>query len=514
MVVFPTITSRNQTIEKVVKGKTYVYERIPYYNPKIRNTSYHYRYVGRNDNGEIRKIRSVFPKRSLIHGPFIPIMKIVRDIGIEEMLEKHITEMESREIIAIAVSKIVRPLPLSSTDAWFEGTSLSRTLSVDLKSQRISELLDRIGKSDLYRQFSSDLISRINPGNSLLYDGTDVTSYGSAEILEYGHAKDHPELEQINLGMVMERSRNMPLFFEIYSGSIPDVVTLKRTVESIRKLIPKIEIILDRGFFSHENLDLLKDDSYIIAASLVPKAVKNVFSSASRSVDRADNVIMYQNEPVFCKSVNFTMNDLNLQGYFYHDPRRESDERSDFHRKLSEKRSAIEKLQIRRGIEETIESIASHYRRYFTWSIEDGRIKTRARNNAITAAENRMGKFLLVYRGEYTPLECLSLYRNRDSIEKALRMLKTDIDMFPMRVRKESAIRGMLFILFISLIIRSALTRGMISSGLMRKYSLEKMILELEKLHVVEDAGGSITELERTRKQKDILEALEKVSWW
>ena len=56
--------------------------------------------------------------------------------------------------------------------------------------------------------------------------------------------------------------------------------------------------------------------------------------------------------------------------------------------------------------------------------------------------------------------------------------------------------------------------REMISSGLMRKYSLEKMILELEKLHVVEDDRGNITELERTRKQKDILDALEKVSWW
>ena len=56
--------------------------------------------------------------------------------------------------------------------------------------------------------------------------------------------------------------------------------------------------------------------------------------------------------------------------------------------------------------------------------------------------------------------------------------------------------------------------RGMISSGLMRKYSLEKLILELEKLHVVEDANGSMIELERTRKQKDILDALEKVSWW
>ena len=38
--------------------------------------------------------------------------------------------------------------------------------------------------------------------------------------------------------------------------------------------------------------------------------------------------------------------------------------------------------------------------------------------------------------------------RNRDSIEKAFRILKTDMDIFPMRVRKELTIRGMLFILF------------------------------------------------------------------
>ena len=117
-----------------MKGKTYVYERVPYYNPKIRNTSYHYRYVGRKGNGEIRKIRSALPRRSLIRGPFIPIMKIVKEMSIEETLEKYLTDMESREIIAIAVSKIVCPLPLESIDTWFDGTSLSRALRVDLRS--------------------------------------------------------------------------------------------------------------------------------------------------------------------------------------------------------------------------------------------------------------------------------------------------------------------------------------------------------------------------------------------
>jgi transposase len=82
-----------------------------------------------------------------------------------------------------------------------------------------------------------------------------------------------------------------------------------------------------------------------------------------------------------------------------------------------------------------------------------------------------------------------------------------------MRVRKESAISGILFLFFISLIIRSALARVTISSGLKKKYSLERMILELEKLHVVKDTSGRINELERTRKQRGILEALEK-AWW
>ncbi len=92
--------------------------------------------------------------------------------------------------------------------------------------------------------------------------------------------------------------------------------------------------------------------------------------------------------------------------------------------------------------------------------------------------------------------------------------LKTDIDIFLLRNHKESTIRGILFVLFISLIIRSALLRGMESSGLLKKYSLERMLLELEKIHMMEDLNGNLKELERTKRQKDILKALEGISWW
>ena len=104
-------------------------------------------------------------------------------------------------------------------------------------------------------------------------------------------------------------------------------------------------------------------------------------------------------------------------------------------------------------------AIASSYLRYFTWGIEDGRITTKARDNAISAAENRIRKFLLVHCGDYSPLECLSIYRDRDSTEKAFRTLKTNLDLFPLK-KKESNIRETIFMFFLSLIIRKALMRG------------------------------------------------------
>ena len=93
-------------------------------------------------------------------------------------------------------------------------------------------------------------------------------------------------------------------------------------------------------------------------------------------------------------------------------------------------------------------------------------------------------------------------------------MLKTDLDIFPLRDHNESIVRGSVFVFFLSLLIRSALRRGMESTKLNEKYSMERMFLELEKLHMIEDQNGDLKELERTKKQKDILNLLNSVSWW
>ncbi len=80
-----------------------------------------------------------------------------------------------------------------------------------------------------------------------------------------------------------------------------------------------------------------------------------------------------------------------------------------------------------------------------------------------------------------------------------------------MRTGTPATTKGLIFVLFISLILRLRIRKMMSESGLSRKYSIDKAFLELEKLQMI-DIDGKLVERERTKKQKEILDALESIS--
>ena len=310
-------------------------------------------------DGKVGRVRITLPRRSYIYGPFLPPVKIMDSLHIGEILSSITGKKRSAEIIALAMSKIVRPLPMKSIPAWIEGTHLPNLPGVNLNSSGISRLLDRIGESDLYRRFSKNFMSGIKLEGSLLYDITTIPAYSTLLIFEYGHAKDHAGLPQLNLSIVMEKRRFLPVAFETYSGSIPDVVTLRRMVADLG--LEGTEFILDRGFFSLDNLRILSKHNYIIAAIHSRKEVRIAFSSAIKTMDRADNAIIYESRTMFCQRISFRIEELDLDAYLYHDPERETRKRMDFHRNLKQKREDIEKLQVRKGLSTAISVIAGSY---------------------------------------------------------------------------------------------------------------------------------------------------------
>ena len=77
-----------------------------------------------------------------------------------------------------------------------------------------------------------------------------------------------------------------------------------------------------------------------------------------------------------------------------------------------------------------------------------------------------------------------------------------------MKVHGMDALRGELFVNLIAIAIRFRILEYMKLSGLLKKYSIEKMLLELHKLRKVILNGGKEITTEISGKQKEILESL------
>ena len=98
---------------------------------------------------------------------------------------------------------------------------------------------------------------------------------------------------------------------------------------------------------------------------------------------------------------------------------------------------------------------------------------------------NRWGITIIAFTGDYTTEYVLSQYRKRNAVEKLFKRSKTFTGGEPVKVHGMNAPMGERFVDPIAIAIRSGILAYMRSSGLLKRYSVEKMILELHKLRKV-----------------------------
>jgi hypothetical protein len=90
----------------------------------------------------------------------------------------------------------------------------------------------------------------------LSYDSTNKNcDAGDIDIAEFGKAKDDKGVPIFNLAIAFDEANRTPLLYEEYPGSINDVSQLTFLVDKVKEYgYTKIGFILDRGYFSKENI--------------------------------------------------------------------------------------------------------------------------------------------------------------------------------------------------------------------------------------------------------------------
>jgi hypothetical protein len=145
------------------------------------------------------------------------------------------------------------------------------------------------------------------------------------------------------------------------------------------------------------------------------------------------------------------------------------------------------------------------YVRYFEVKSTPVRgIKVIAKEEALTETKRNYGYFALLSNEMKDPLEALTIYRNKDLVEKAFDNLKERLNLRRLAVSSEQSLDGKLFVQFIALIFLSHITKKMQEGNLFKDYTLQEVLDELDVIECFEVPGQRLVGGEMTQRQMDL----------
>ncbi|MFZ2258150.1 MAG: transposase, partial [Clostridiaceae bacterium] len=102
----------------------------------------------------------------------------------------------------------------------------------------------------------------------------------------------------------------------------------------------------------------------------------------------------------------------------------------------------------------------------------------------------------------------LTLYRNKDLVEKAFGNIKERLNLRRLLVSSEKSLDGKLFVAFVALIYLSYLKKQMQDNGLFKDYTIQSLLDKLDVIECFENPGHDLRVGEVLKKQKLIYDAM------
>lgn len=452
---------------------------------------------------------------------------IAASIGLDKILEScfNIADPDGAALLYLAFYQVAERRPLYLANYWLNEQRIVQEISgYDFSSSGISRLSLQIGNNTGgIENFFRMWIKQLGAPSSLIFDTTSVSSYSEQlDFAEWGYNRDGEQLPQINLSLVSSRETSLPLYYRILPGSIPDVSSLKVTVELLRELgIRDYVTSLDRGFYSTSNIrTMLKNGiGFVIGASqscaqtveLIQKH-QAALRSPKQSIEHNGNIVRHIDDKWIVAMEGGEEKELDAHIYW------------DYSRHTAQEKVLESKVfQLCSKAHKDAPDGFSTENDAIVWIKENAKVcssllKPVIRNSKyevdrnIEAIEKTIEKkgftVVLTTKTGAPGIEILDDYRSRDKIEKLFDILKNENGHNRLYSGNQHAVTGRLFIAFIALIIHSELENRMKKANLIKKYSVSELLSILRKLECVTMESGNQYLMELTKAQREIYAAL------
>ena len=320
-------------------------------------------------------------------------------------------------------------------------------------------------------------------------DWTSIVLHGNkCKIGKYGYSRDHrPDKKQVTIGLSELRSPiNVPVGLTVQPGNMNDITHFTYTFEQVKPFLKEGSLVVfDKGASSKENLTRVQWSKmkYISSKKWNRSDDKVAALFSKETWELLDpEVGLWGMKRVYPSRVD----------YFYFSERLKKDQLE------SASRRARRKLEEAKTIQSAVESNRGMPRRF---TVNNPLVKCRywfqtrleemSEDEAMEYLEKelrtgREGFFCLISSEDLTLQDALKIYREKDTIEKLIQSFKNEIDITPLRVRKEECVYGAVIIgflaqLFISLL-RIDVPEIKRTSTKFVKQSLMNLTVTVEKL--------------------------------
>ena len=447
----------------------------------------------------------------LFYGATYLFDEIGKGLGIAADLKQCFPDTH-KQILSIAYYLILEDSnPLSRFPRW--AALHKHPFGRDIPSQRSSELFASISEEAKALFFERQGKRRAEQ-EYWAYDITSISSYSNTLAqVRYGFNKDHDPLAQINLALLYGQQSGLPFYYRKLAGNIPDVRTVRNLLADLDCLgCQKIKLVMDRGFYSEENVNgLLREHlKFIMATKMQLVYVQRELDKARDSIRNWDN---YSPEyDLYSKTSTIAWK--YKQDRPYKGDQIREDRRMYLHLYFNSERAAEDErkhnlllIMLQKELEsgETNPAHETDYARYFEVTRTPARgAKVIARQQAIDEAKRNYGYFALISNDIKDPIQALEIYRNKYLVEKAFGNLKERLNLRRTLVSSEQSLDGKLFVEFIALILLSYIKKKMQDNDLFRKHTMQSLFDEFDMIECFEHKGKERRWGEMTRKQIEL----------
>lgn len=328
------------------------------------------------------------------------------------------------------------------------------------------------------------------------YDSTNKSCQaGDVEIAEFGHSKDGQDKPVFNYSIAYDRNNREPLFYEAYPGSIVDVSQLQYMLEkALGYGYKKVGFILDRGYFSKENIYFMDKCGYdfVIMVKGMKKFVNKIIleNKGKFEDNRAHSIREYKTNGMTVKEQLFPSDKEERYFHIYYSSRKYASEREMVEAKVDRMARYLKKqegkaITIGEGFDKYFDLI------YYHQGQEDQKFMFGRELDDVINQEIRLcGYFVIITSKKMTAKEALTLYKSRDESEKLFRGDKSYLGNKSTRVQSDESIDAKIFMEFVALIIRNkiytCLKDAMLENDKKANYmTVPAAIRELEKIEMI-----------------------------